>query len=354
MVSSNDATLKKKRERFATLEDFSKSIGSKSRIWKGDPNQLEIDIFAPRCPRCGGQNVVKRGLRLRKLKGEVQLYCCKNCGRRFPEEPNVQSHFPMWVIDIALKDALERKTYKDVAEAIENEARRRNENLSISRQTIPNLIRRYVKLLLDFEENSRHGLSCPEWEIDDSFQTFPKKRQIAGSDVKYGRKSENFRYITNVLACESRYWLAAYVSSERDVKASEKALRLALKRSKYAPQKIKCDGFKPHRKAISNVFRHTHIESKAKKEDFGWINKIERLHVTMRKMGIKKRRFRSEENLRNHLDLGRLYYNFLRPHQALNGDTPARKAGITHANVRTWSEFVTCAYRQLKKRPIWL
>jgi len=258
----------------------------------------------------------------------------------------------MWVVDMALKGALKSKTYKDVVEAIENEARKRNEELSISRQTIPNLIRRYVELVLDFEQNTRHGFLCTEWQIDDSFQIFPKKGQNAGSDVKYGRKSVNFRYITNVLACESRYWLAAYVSSERDVKASEKALRLALKRSKYAPQTIKCDGFKPHRNAIRNVFRHIHIESKSKKEDFGWINKIERLHVTMRKMGIKKRRFRSEENLRNHLELGRLYYNFLRPHQALNGDTPARKAGIMYANLRSWSDFVTYTYRQMKKHPI--
>jgi hypothetical protein len=28
------------------------------------------------------------------------------------------------------------------------------------------------------------------------------------------------------------------------------------------------------------------------------------------------------------MDANRLYYNYLRPHQALNGKTPAEKAGI--------------------------
>ena len=34
------------------------------------------------CPACNGTNIIKRGIRKKKLE-QVQIYFCKNCNKRF-------------------------------------------------------------------------------------------------------------------------------------------------------------------------------------------------------------------------------------------------------------------------------
>lgn len=55
----------------------------------------------------------------------------------------------------------------------------------------------------------------------------------------------------------------------------------------------------------------------------------ERLHGTIRQRNEVMRGLDHEDSTQTLLDRLRLYYyNFIRPHQALNGKTPAQKAGI--------------------------
>jgi transposase-like protein len=57
-------------------------------------------------------------------------------------------------------------------------------------------------------------------------------------------------------------------------------------------------------------------------------NMVERLHGTIRQRNKFMRGLDDEETAQTIMDGLRIYYNFLRPHSALNGKTPAQKANI--------------------------
>lgn len=61
-------------------------------------------------------------------------------------------------------------------------------------------------------------------------------------------------------------------------------------------------------------------------------NTVERLHGTIRQRNKVMRGLDDEQTAQTMMDGLRLYYNFIRPHSALDGKTPAQKAKITHSS----------------------
>ena len=61
-------------------------------------------------------------------------------------------------------------------------------------------------------------------------------------------------------------------------------------------------------------------------------NPIERYHNTIRENYKVMRRFQNSKTAKNFLTFFKNYYNFLRPHKSLNGQTPAMIAGFGEWN----------------------
>lgn len=57
-------------------------------------------------------------------------------------------------------------------------------------------------------------------------------------------------------------------------------------------------------------------------------NKVERLHNTVKERVKVMRGLHNDETANAFNDGFKAYYNFIRPHQALNGKTPAEVAGV--------------------------
>jgi predicted DNA-binding protein YlxM (UPF0122 family) len=239
------------------------------------------------------------------------------------------------VIETILALTVKGLSPSDVANEIQRLSHR------ISRQTVVNIVKRFVDDFLRFELKLKHKLESREWQIDDAVQVLPKIEK-AGSNVSESRVV----WITNVLAVDTRYWLSVHASSDRSTEASYEAIKMAYNRAKHAPVVFKCDGYEGHVAAIRKAFHFVMIDSKSKAENFGHINIIENLHGFMRRRGIKKRgRFRSIENLQYFLELLRVYYNFLHYHSALN-TTPAAKAGMV-PRFTSWGKLIRYIYRHL-------
>lgn len=351
------------RFRFTQITDFITTVNYENQAHKKtDPNVLPLEAYTIRCQKCGSTSVAKKGYRKHKRKGDrVQRWRCKYCGHKFVNDPTARSHFPMWVVERVLDLSVEDLKRKEIVKEVVREGKLRNQDITISVQSIPNIVHRYVRMLLLFERLITRKDILSEWQIDDTPQRFTKKKCETERAQKSSEKTAEvdsscqtardklksrwqFWWITNVFEVKSRYWLSACVSIERGAKQSETAVRLALKRGKHAPSHFRCDGLKSHIKGIRKVFSHIDIQSRTKDEDLAWINMIERLHRTLRGLAIRKRRhFRAESTLQDLVDLVRIYYNFMRLHKALDGDTPAMRSGIIYPS-GGWAEVIRFAY----------
>jgi len=316
---------------------------------------LTLDIFvSPRCSRCHSANVIRKERRQSKRKDDMPRWKCKDCGYRFTDSPTFKTQFPLWVIGRVLDLASEGARLKKIKEEIIRDSKQK---LTLTTGTLRNIIQKYVKLLLLFEFHvEKDKFTCDTWLIDDTPQMPPKKNN--GKDngmVRRKRKINPESWIINIMEQNKRYWHVGKVTPDRDADAYEEAVRLALKGVKYAPWRILCDKLRAQISGIRRVLRHVIIDSRSKKEDFGHINLIERLHSTMRRKGIKKwGGFRPQTWLQCRVDLIRIRYNFLDRHSALNGLTPAMKAGIVYPPCSGFEDLIRYAYLFLtRKKGIW-
>jgi len=68
---------------------------------------------------------------------------------------------------------------------------------------------------------------------------------------------------------------------------------------------------------------------------------VERLHGTIRQRSKVMRGLDDEATAQTMMDGMRIYYNFIRPHMALNGKTPAQKAKIADsATPENWKSLI--------------
>ena len=93
------------------------------------------------------------------------------------------------------------------------------------------------------------------------------------------------------------------------------------------------DGLRSYQKAFKKEFftlrnpRTKHIRNVGFRDKTN-NNKIERFHGTFRERDKVMRGLKREETARVIAEGFRTYYNFLRPHSALKGKTPAEEANI--------------------------
>ena len=153
----------------------------------------------------------------------------------------------------------------------------------------------------------------PEWVADEL--------QVRLGGQKY--------WIFNVMDAKTRFVLAAYLSRERTTKAAATAMSMARERAANAPEEIKTDGLASYQKGVRTAFPlHPvkHVVSKGIRAEIN-NNLSERLQGTFRDRDKTLRGLKTRDSGQSYLDGLVLYYNYFRPHEALDGKKPAEKAG---------------------------
>lgn len=165
----------------------------------------------------------------------------------------------------------------------------------------------------------------------------PKLGTIWHADEMMVDINGDWYYLWNVMDEFTRFHLASVISKERKIQNARNAFKVAKKRSHQDPPRIiVTDGLQSYKKAINKEF-HTvkketiHIRNigirgrKVNNNKFD-NNLVERLQGTVRN---RNKTQRGLEIPNSPFFIGhQLYYNFLRPHESLNGYTPAHFANI--------------------------
>jgi putative transposase len=136
-------------------------------------------------------------------------------------------------------------------------------------------------------------------------------------------------WVWDVMDANSRYLLATYVTPYRGTREAEVVFRRALEKADRPPKVIVTDRLASYVDGIERVFGSdsSHIQSGGIRSETN-NNLSERLQGTIRQREKVMRGLKSKETAQKFMDGWALHYNYFRPHESLDGKTPASVAGI--------------------------
>ncbi len=265
-----------------------------------------------KCPHCKKNNSTKAGIRKNK-SGFVPKFFCKNCNKFFTDRKgfeNCQTK-PEIIID-ALDLRAQGLSFGKIAIHINQKYK-----INIERSTILKWQNKFGKMIENFTKSFQltHAFNIHADEI-----FFRAK----------GQRDRDFVYYWDAIDYETKFLIADHISLEREeIEAREFITKIKNKLLEF-PTNLHTDNSYDYPPAIRKIFgrgKVNHIHFPAWKMKFK-NNSIERYHNTIRENYKVMRRFQNEKTAYNFLKFFRNYYNFLRPHKTLCGQTPAEIAGF--------------------------
>lgn len=312
------------------------------KFWLTVKHYINEEIPAPKvlaedtiqCERCGSIRVMKYG----KSSGK-QVFKCRDCGKKFREQSIIKDarlnpEVIIVTLDLYFKGLSLRKISDHLKQFYE---------LDVSFQTVDRWLVKYVSLLDDYVSTLTPQLSG-KWHEDEM------KIKAKGGDRE--DDGSQWKWLWNVMDKGTRFQLASEISNTKNEVNSMNAFLKAKEIAKAIPHEIVTDKAGSAKNGIERAFihdavkpKHTLIKSGAGTPHANeW---AERLNNTVRERTKIQRGWKTDNTpLR---EGQRLYYNFIREHQSLNGLTPAEMAGLFEASGQNrWMELLKNSLRTNK------
>jgi len=162
--------------------------------------------------------------------------------------------------------------------------------------------------------------------------------------MKGGEKRKgnaNVAYLWNVMDRESRFLIASKLSEKRDSNGAIQAINQAIHNSHgNLPKIVYTDALRAYGDGISQTLGNQvdHIAKCRITKPHANNNRVERLNGTLRVRVKVQRGWKTHQSA---IAEGQhIYYNFIKPHQALNEQTPAEKVGIKIVGTNKWKNII--------------
>jgi len=291
------------------------------------------------CPRCDSSPSfhVRKGIRNNKY-GLAQTYLCTVCGLRFVHRLGFQKMRCNPIAVVASLDLF----YKGLSLSKISSHLEDFYNVQVTPVTVHNWIKKYVALIKKHTARLRPTVST-RWHADET-------------EVKVNGK---YAYMWNVMDSKTRFLVAKVLSFRRGSREATKLLTQALNRTAKEPSSLVTDGLKSYGAAIDAKRKEGSMRSTAHHASGlqdAKNNRMERMHGTVKERTKLLRGLHDIRSGRLFMDGLETYYNYVRPHLALNGGTPAESAGIGLRGRNKWLSLITAASkadvrRRRRRRP---
>jgi len=304
-------------------------------------SQPIIEVAKPEdCRYCGSPNLVKIGVR-HNIHGDAQRLLCKDCGHKFTnnegfEKVKATPKAITIALDLYFKGVSQRKIVEHL---------KMFEGVNVTQPCVLKWIRKYMELMKGYLDQFTPQLGGM-WHSDEMVINVKNTEQIDG---------ENYSWAWNLLDHETRFLIASEVTKHRNIEDARKVLQEAKQVANgQNPDFIVTDKLPAYRQAITKEFytmskpRTEHVKLRNIREGTN-NNIVERMNGTVRERLKVMRGLGNDETAQKMIEGNRIYYNYLRPHQSLEGKTPAEKAGIDlQLEGNKWEDLIRRAKRSPK------
>jgi transposase-like protein len=284
--------------------------------------QVEARVIEPitgieACIYCKSENIKKDGLRRNKY-GDIQKFSCKACGKFFTVNLGFEhmKHNPQG-ITTAMQLYFSGESLRNTARSL------RLLGVQVSHQTVYNWIEKYTALMGRYLDKITPQVS-DTWATDELFL------KVKG----------NMKYLYALMDDQTRFWIAQEVADTKYTADLRPLFQLGKKIAHKQPRTLITDGAPNFHEAFKDEFWTQKLETRP--EHIREIrlagkvhnNKMERMNGEIRD---RERVMRTLERTDTPILKGmEIYHNFIRPHMALKGKTPAEVAGIEVKGENKW------------------
>jgi transposase-like protein len=300
------------------------AVGLSSQIRKEvQINRVIQEINVQNCQYCGSGNLKKDGLRKNK-SGTIQKFYCRDCHHYFTINIGFEKmkHNPQAVTS-AMQLYFSGESLRNTAKSL------RLLGVEVSHKTVFMWIKKYIRLMQGYAETITPNVS-DTWRADELWV------KIKG----------DMKYVFAIMDDETRFLIAQEVAETKEKHDARVLFYRARRIAEKQPKTLITDGLRSYSVACKQVFHETqHIRHIAFRNDRN-NNKMERMNGEIRD---REKTMRGLKRKRTPILSGyQLFHNYIRPHQALNGKTPAEACGIKIEGQNKWFTLIQNASQQTK------
>jgi transposase-like protein len=288
-------------------------------------NKFSIEpIDTQTCPICGSRNIIKHGIRHNKY-GDLQRYLCKQCGRWVVFNLGFEKmKASPQVITSAMQLYFSGESLRNTQKFL------RLQGVQISHVAIYKWITKYVKLMESYLE-----------------QIKPQVSDVWRADELYLKIKGNMKYLFAMMDDQTRFLIAQEVAEAKYTHDARHLFQISREAVAKQPKILITDGLPAYRDAfMKEYWTRTNGAQHIRDIQFdGKIhnNKMERLNGEIRDREKVMRGLEKVDTLI--LDGYQIYHNYVRPHEGLDGRTPADAAGIEVKGENKWVTLIQNAKR---------
>jgi transposase-like protein len=269
-----------------------------------------------KCFYCESKEVVGHGFRETE-SGKRKRFKCNGCGKTFVENEGFKHlkgspEMVLTALDLYFKGLSLRKIADHFVQF---------KQVKVSPSTVLRWTNDYMALISEYVKDLKPEVSA-RWHADEMM-------------VKAGGK---WLYVWNCMDAKTRFILSERVTKSRENIDAQNLFKMAKEKAGKTPEIIITDKLEQYKNAFAKEFlpRGRRFSFRHESKHYAYKgfpdkannNLIERFHGTMRERNKVQRGLQNLESANRMMRNLTTYYNFLRPHSALNGKTPSEQAGI--------------------------
>jgi transposase-like protein len=284
------------------------------------------EVTVSSCVYCHSSNIKKFEVR-KNRSGNIQRFKCCDCRKTFSVNIGFErmKHNPQ-AITSAMQLYFSGESLRNTQRSL------RLLGVQVCYQTVYNWIQKYVKLMNDYVEKIVPNVS-DTWRADELYV------KIKG----------DMKYLFALMDDETRFWIAQEVAETKQKHDARHLFQMGERLMGKKPMTLITDGLYAYREAYMKEWRTL---AKPRTEHIR--------HITLRgdRNNNKMERFNGEVRDREKVMRGlkvkdtpilsgyQLFHNYIRPHEGLEGKTPAEACGITIEGRNKWLTLIQNASKK--------